>query len=118
MTPRGRDLGERGEHEAALVHPGVRQDRIGSGADDPSEVQDVEVDLARRVRSPIHATQVPLDAFEGGEQRAGGPPPRDLGDRVLEVGLVRPADRIRPVERGDAEEAERLQSLEAGKGAL
>jgi hypothetical protein len=118
VAPRGRDLGERGEHETAFVHPAMRQDRIGSAADDPSKIQDVEVDLAGSVRSAIDAAQVPLDAFDGREQGAGGPPPRDLGDRILEVGLVRPADWIRPVEGGDAEETERLQRAEAGKGAL
>jgi hypothetical protein len=79
----------------------MRKHRIGRIADAPSEVEDVDVDLPRTVLEGRRASDAALHLARDVEEGPGGPDPRDLDDRVPEIGLIPKADGLGPIERRD-----------------
>ncbi len=104
MFPARGDLGQGREHEPAGCHPRVREDRIGPRAQDPAEIQKVQVDLTRAVPERRRAADGLFDALQLPEQRRGRASPGDRRDRVPEPRLRGIADRLRPIEGGDGED--------------
>ena len=116
MAPSRGDLGERRQGEAPDGHARVRQDRIGTAADGAREVEDVEVDLAGAVDEPRDASELALDRLQRGEETSGRAAPEDLGDGVVEIGLVGVPDGRGAIERGDA--ADGRDRTEPGESAV
>lgn len=126
MPPSRDELGERREHEAALPHARMGKDRVGAPSAQPSvgagraphasNVEQVDVDLARPVSKAGRAPDGLLDALRDGEQplRRSGPP--DRGDGVPEGGLVRVADGVGAIERRNREHGRETRDL--GEGSI
>lgn len=102
MAPPRSDLCERLQDESARAQAGVREDRVGRGLDAAPEVQNVDIDLAGTVDERRRSADLQLNVLDRLEETRGLARPRDLGDEVPELGLVRVADGIGSVERGDA----------------
>lgn len=101
ILPRRVDLRERDQREASAVQPRMGKDRIGRIADASPQVEDVDVDLSRTVRESRRASDAALHLARGVEESPSGPDPRDLDDRVPEIGLIAKADGLGPIERRD-----------------
>ena len=95
------DLRERGQREASPIQPRMGKNRIGRIADASPQVEDVDVDLPRTVREGRRASDAALHLARCVEESPGGPDPRDLDDRVPEIGLIAKAEGLGPIERRD-----------------
>jgi len=96
----------------------MREDRIGPAAHDPTEVEDVEIDLPGAVHAPIHTSHPLFDALQRRKQRPGRAAPGNLRDGILELGLIGAADGIRPVEGGDPQDSERSETFQEVERSL
>jgi len=68
---RRRDLGERDEHERALVHPRMRDRERGTSKTPPPEEKQIEIERARSVAlAAALASVMALDRAEAREKRA------------------------------------------------
>src|SRR6266542_5488758 len=113
MLPERRDLGQRGEGEAARGQARVGQGQVAKARHTASEVEDVAVDHARSVAKRRFPSAFALDAFQGRQQAAGRAAPSDLGDDVQKTRLPVEADGLARVHRRDARK--RSESGDAGE---
>jgi hypothetical protein len=102
MTPVGRDLGERREHEAPPVEARMGQRRIALAPDRAADVEQVDVDDARTVPRSPNSPESFLDTERESEEGLRRPPPAHACHEFEEEGLVGEPDRLGRVERRDA----------------
>src|SRR4051812_21953884 len=78
----GGDLGERVEDEGTAVHPRVRYDRVGAGADEVAVEQQVKVERAGGIRLGAGAAETRFNVQQQGQQRLGRKGRADLGGAI------------------------------------
>ena len=90
----GGEVGERGEHEAALPHPRVRHLQVGLVDLLALDPEDVDVEGPRSPALEPHPRRRRLQPPALGEQAAGVEVGVELDDQVEEGALLGPADRV------------------------
>ncbi len=105
-TPARRHFGERQQHEAAQMRAGMRQHRVRRVAHQVAHGDDVEVERARRVRTPRTRPARASIACSRASSQAGSTSPSSRGDAVHVVRLAGGRQGRRTVPARHAEQAQ------------
>ena len=100
MTPVGRYLGERLEHESTLMESRVRQDERGRLHHLTSIIEEIEIEHAGGVSLAADTTKLSLDRLQDCEQVSRGEMGYQRRDRVNEPWLVRERYRLSSIPGG------------------
>jgi len=100
MAPGGGNLGERHEHESALVEPRVRQHKRGGLGHLTPMIEEIEIEHARRVSLAADTTKFSFDRLHRREQVWRGEIGRQRRHRVNKPGLVRTRYRLSSIPSG------------------
>ena len=94
MPPSRRDLGQRLEHEAALLHPGMRQSEPSRALRLAADVEQVDVDESRAVAKRWRSPQARFDGLNAVQDFVRAQGSHDLHGAVQEARLPPVADRF------------------------
>ena len=118
MTPVRRDIGERGQDKTPLMRARVRQYRVGRGAAQTVEIDDIEIEGPRRIGRAADTAEPRLDRLQRGQQHLRRDAAGEAGDAVDIGRLAGRRDRRGLVPRRGRDQRQPRQRRDGGERAL